>query len=74
MTTFDYNYNLGQKFGDKLMKLSKIGFLTECFAANFLQFLTRERQNLAPGWTPGYSAWVPSVSGIFWKFPNFLSL
>ena len=28
-------YNLGQKFGDKFTKLSKIGFSLECFTDDF---------------------------------------
>ena len=40
-------YNLGQKVGDKLTKLSKIGFSTEFFTAEFLRFFTKKRQNLA---------------------------
>ena len=67
-------YNLGQKVGDKLMKLSKIGFPMECFTADFLRFFTKKRQNLAVGWTAEYSPSNPSISGIFLKFPNFLSL
>ena len=35
-------YNLGQKFGDKFTKLSKIGFFMECFTADFLQFLSKK--------------------------------
>ena len=65
-------YNLGQKVGDKLTKLSKVGFSMECFTADFLQFFTKKCQNLAFGWTTGYSPSNPSISGIFWKFPNFL--
>ena len=33
--------NLGQKVGDKLTKLSKIGFSMEWFKADFLQFFTK---------------------------------
>ena len=57
--------NLGQKVGDKLTKLTKIGFSIEFSAAD---------QNLVFGWTAGYSPSNPSISGIFLKFPNFLSL
>ena len=39
--------NLGQKVGDKLTKLSKIGFSIERFTADFLRFFTKKRQNLA---------------------------
>ena len=66
------DYNLGQEVGDKLMKLSKIGFSMEWFTAGFLQFFTKKCQNLAFGWRTGYSPSNPSISGIFWKFPNFL--
>ena len=65
-------YNLGQKVGDKLMKLSKIGFSNEYFKADFLPFFTKKCQNLAIGWTAAYSLSNQSISGIFWKFPNFL--
>ena len=43
------NYNLGQKVGDKFIKLSKIGFSMECFTADLLQFFTKKRQNVAFG-------------------------
>ena len=66
------NYNLGQKAGEKLTKLSKIGFSIECFTADFLHLFTKKRQNLAFGWTAGYSPSNPSISGIFVKFSNFL--
>ena len=69
---FLFHYNLGQKFGDKLTKLSKIGFSMECFTTDFLQFFTKKRQNLALGWTAGYSSSNPSISEIFLKFSNFL--
>ena len=68
------SYNLGQKSADKLTKLSKIGFSMECFTADFLPFYTKKRENLACGCTAGYSPSNPSISGIFWKFPNFLGL
>ena len=67
-----HNYNLGQKAGDKLTKLSKIGFSIECFTADFLQIFTKKYQNLVFGWTAGYSPSDPSISGIFVKCPNFL--
>ena len=44
----------------------------ECFTADFLRFFTDKRQNLALGWTAGYSPSNPSISGILLKFPNFL--
>ena len=65
-------YNRGQKVGDKFVKLSKIGFSMECFTADFLQFFTKKHQNLALGWTAGYSPSNLSISEIFLKFPNFL--
>ena len=46
------------------MKLSKIGFPMECFTADILQSFTEKRQNLAFGWTTGYSPSNPSISGI----------
>ena len=66
------NCNLGQKVGDKLMKLSKIGFSMEYFTADFLRFFTQKCQNLAFGWTAGFSLSNPCILVIFWKFPNFL--
>ena len=54
-------YNLGQRVGDKFTKLSKIGFSMECFTPDFLQFLTKKRQNLALGWAAGYSLSNPSI-------------
>ena len=48
-----FRYNLGQNVGDKLTKLSKIGFPMECFTADFLRFFTKKRQNLALGWWLG---------------------
>ena len=63
-----FNYNLGQKVGDKLTKLGKIGFSTKCFTADFLRFFNKKRQNLAFGWTTGYSQSNPSIAGIFLKF------
>ena len=66
--------NLGQKVGDKFTELSKIGFSMEYFTADLLQFFTKKHQNLAFRWTTGYSPSNPSISGIFLKFPNFVSL
>ena len=65
-------YNLGQKVGDKLTKLIKIGFSMECLTADFLQFFNKKRQNLAFGWTAGNSPLTSNISGIFLKLPNFL--
>ena len=65
-------YNLGQKVGDKLMKLSKIGLSMECFTADVLQFFTEKRQNLAFGWTAEYLPSNPRNPGIFLKFTYFL--
>ena len=36
----------------------------ECFTADILQSFTEKRQNLAFGWTTGYSPSNPSISGI----------
>ena len=65
-------YNLEQRVGDKVTKLSNIGFSMECFTADFLRFFTKKHQNLALGWTAGYLPSNPSILGIFLKFPNFL--
>ena len=65
-------YNLGPKVGGKFTKLSKIGFSMGYFTADFLQFFTKKHQNFAFGWTAGYLPSGPSISGIFFKFPNFL--
>ena len=70
--SFETMYNLGQKVGDKFTKLSKISFSTECFTADFLQFFTKKRHNLAFEWTTGNLPSNPSISGIFLKFPNLL--
>ena len=64
-------YNPGQKVGDKFTKLNKMGFSIECFSADFLQFFSKKRQNLAFGWTTGYLPSNSSISGIFLKFPKF---
>ena len=40
--------------------------------ADFLQFLTGKRQNLAFGWKAGYLLSNPNISGILLNFPNFL--
>ena len=56
------------KVGDKFTKFSKIGFSMKCFKADFLQFFTEKRQNLASAWTAGYSPSNRSVSEIFLKF------
>ena len=44
----------------------------ECFTADFLEFFIKKPQNLAFGWTAGYSQSNPSISQIFLKFPNLL--
>ena len=64
---FNTSFNLGQKVGEKLTKLSNIGFSMECFTADMSKC-----QNLAFGWTPGYLLSNSSISVIFWKFPNFI--
>ena len=64
---------LDKKVGDKFTKLSKICFSMERFTADFLQFFTEKRQNLAFERTAGCSPSNPSVSGIFLEFPNFLN-
>ena len=58
-------YNIGQKVGDKRTKLTEIGFAMECFTADFSQFFTKKRQDLAFEWMVGYSPSNPSISGIF---------
>ena len=61
------NYNLEQKVGDKLTKLSKIGFSMECSTADFLRSFTKKSQNLAFSWTAGYSATGEATRAlIFW--------
>ena len=65
-------YNLGQKVGDKLTKLSKTAFSMECFTAAALEFFIKKRQNLAFGWTARYLPSNPSISGICLKFPHFV--
>ena len=65
-------YNLGQKVGDKITKLSKIGFSMEFFTTDILQFFNKKRQNLTFWLTTGYSPLNPNISGIFLNLPNFL--
>ena len=66
------DYNIGQKVGDKLINISKIGFSMKRFTADVLQFFTKKCQNLDFGWTAGSLSPNPSISGTFLKFPNFL--
>ena len=63
---------MGQGVGDKYTNLSKIGFSMECFTADYLRFYNKKRQKLALGWAAGFSPSSPSISGIFFRFPNFL--
>ena len=56
----------------QIHKINKIDFFMESFTADFLQFFLKRRQNLAFGWTAGYSSSKPSISGFFLKFSNFL--
>ena len=65
---FSNECNLGQKGGDKFIKLCKIGFSMECLTADFLQFFTKNRQNLVLGWANGNSPSNPSILGDFLKF------
>ena len=64
--------NLGQGVGDQSTKLSKLDFSLECFTADFLQFFTKNRQNLALRWAAGCSPSNPGISRFFLKLPNFL--
>ena len=64
----------GQKVGDKFTKLSKLGFSMEYFTADFLQFFTKNCQSLAFGLVAGYLPTNPSISWLFSKLPNFLSI
>ena len=66
-------YNLGKGVRDEFTNLSKIGFSIESFTADFLRFFTKKRQKVALGCAAGYSPSNPSISGIFFKFPNFLN-
>ena len=45
----------------------------ETFRADFLKFFTKKRLNLAITWTTENSPKNPGISGIFLKFPYFLS-
>ena len=67
-----FGYNLEQGVGDKFTKLSNIGFSMDRFTADYLEFFTERRQNLAIGWAAGYSSSNPSILEISLKFPNFL--
>ena len=64
--------SLGRGVGDQSTKLSKLDFSLECFTADFLQFFTKNRQNLALGWAAGCSPSNPGISGFFLKLPSFL--
>ena len=57
----------------KLLKLKKSTKMI-CFKADFLQFFTKTRQNMAFGCPAGYSPLNLSISGIFLKYPKILSL
>ena len=43
----------------------------ECFTADFLRCFTEKRQNMAFGWSDGYSPLNRSISQILLKFSNF---
>ena len=59
----DLRCNLEQRVGDKLTKLSKIGFSMDCFTVDFLRFFTGKRQNLAFGWTAGTPHQIQAFKG-----------
>ena len=65
-------FPLGHKARDKFTNLRKIGFTMECFTADFLQSFNKKHQQLAFEWTAGYLPSNPSISGIFFKFFNFI--
>ena len=44
----------------------------EYFTADFLQFSTEKRQNMAFNWSAGYLSSNPSIPQIFLKVPNLL--
>ena len=69
---FMFSDNLGQKLGDKLTKLSEIGFAMECFTSEIFVIFSQKCQNLAFGLRARFSLSNPSISGISMKFPNFL--
>ena len=58
----------------QIYKIKENRFFYECITADFLRFFTEKRQNLAFGWQAGYLLSNPSISGIFFKFPNPKSL
>ena len=58
-------------FVDIFMKLSKIGFSMECFAAVYLHFFTGKRQSVAFVRPVGYLPSNRSISRIFLTFSNF---
>ena len=47
-------------------------FFCGMFYSWYFAIFTKKCHNLAFGWTAGYSPSNPSISAIFWKFPNFL--
>ena len=44
----------------------------KCFTANIFQFFAEKSKNLDLGWLAEYSPSNTSISGIFFKFRNFL--
>ena len=60
--------NLGQKVGDKLRRLRKIGLSMECFTADFCNFLPKDFKTwLLGGWlSTGHQ--TPGFQGFSWNF------
>ena len=64
--------NIGQKVGRQIHEIKQNRFFYGMFYNWFFAIVYQKRQNLALGWTAGYSPSNPSISGIFLKFHNFL--
>ena len=59
---------------DKFDMLSNIGFSVICFTAVFSQFYSTTVKICFLGDPLSTSLSILSISGVFWKFPNFLKL
>ena len=64
-------YNFEQNIVDKLTKLSQTGFSKEVLQRIFRSFLA-QLSNVPFRWPAGHWPSIPSISGIFLKFSNFL--
>ena len=68
MFNIHFDYNLGQKVGEKFTKLSKTSFSMKCFAAAFLHFFLQKTSKLG-FWVGG---WVSPIKSE--HFRDFLEI